>query len=158
MAARINASNDSNGYNQQLEYIKFTLPAGDITSTATIVQPCPVAGTVVNVVGCVGEVGVDATNPLQMQFVATKDDASDANTSLSATDAVITKAATGGSPASTAAAGTGITQWVKSATPSALAVVAGNVLKIAFTITRTASPSDEFADVCAYIVVAPTVS
>jgi hypothetical protein len=158
MAQRINASNDSNGYNHALEYLKFALPAGDVTATATLVQVCPVTGTVVNVVGAVGEVGVDGSNPLQIQFVATKDDATDANTSLSATDAVITKAATGGSPASTFAAGTGITQWVKSATPSALAVNAGDILKITFTFTRTASPSDEFADVCAFIAIAPATA
>jgi hypothetical protein len=149
MADRLFASNDTKGYTKSETHLFFAPASGNFTADATpSVVVAPFACTVVDVIGSVGQNGVDVSNPLDLKFTASKN-----GTALCTTDPDIAKAA-GTGVKTTAVAGTGITQAVVKS-DGTQTVAKGDLIKVLFDITRTASPGTEIADAAAIVVVRP---
>ena len=124
---------------------------GDQTSTLTTITmgAAPFAGTVVDVILSHGENGADGSNPLSGEL-----DVLNGGTTVLATKPKLAKAAgTGQETASVGISGTGITAAVLHGTAGNIAVLAGDVFTYTWTLTRTASPSTEIADVCVTVVI-----
>lgn len=122
--------------------------AGNVTSApTTIIGVVAGAGKVTAVTLFVGTNGVDVTNPLSISANITN--VTQGTTITSTPPAISKTAGTGGK--NTFTAGTGITVAVIN--PANSSVNKGDILKITWTLTRTASPGTEIADVAATVEV-----
>jgi hypothetical protein len=154
MADRILASNDGpgKGYTSDLHFFTYNV-SGDITATQTakalLYVPAALAGRIVSAVLAVGNTGTDASNALSIEA-----DVLVNAVSIFSTKPAITKAAADG--ANTSAAGTGITVGVIDT--AADDVASGELVTVTLTLTRTASPSDEMADIYVTVGIAPAAA
>ena len=124
--------------------------SGDQTATLTTkaLGACPMAGTIVDVILTHGENAQDS-NPLSGELEVFKD-----ATTVLATKAKLDKTAgTGIEKAYVGATGTGITAPILHGTTANITVAVGDILTYTWTLIRTASPTDEIADVCVTVVI-----
>lgn len=137
MAFRKVPSNDTHaggfgGFNEPIHYFTAQV-AGEVTADTgahtLFICPAGVSGTIVSVVGGVIENGSDANEDLTMTFNVRKN-----TTSVCSTNPAIAKTAASDARATTAAAGTGITQAVIK-TDGTEDFVAGDTINAIFDIT-----------------------
>lgn len=117
------------------------------TSIASVVtKPCVVVGAVLS-----ATMGVDASNPLSVSVQATN-----TNTTKNFFSTVPSLAKSAGNVFASTAAGasTGVVPAVLSATATDLVCSAGDVIKIVWTLTRTASPGTEIGDAAFKLITA----